>query len=88
MQSSEKVAGWWDGLQVGPPCCKHLWHCRSCWEPQQAAWGPLCTLFGEWVVHPVWLWAPRPQASASSIVPLGVNHSDTEIAPVGLKNSR
>lgn len=61
---------------------------RSCWESQQADWRLLCSLFGEWVVHPALLWAPRPQASASSIVLVRVNHSATEIAPVGLKNSR
>lgn len=76
-----RVVGWAPGLSI------LLWASLSLQE-LLGAWGPLCTQFGEWVVLPALLWAPRPQESASSIVPVRANHSATEIAPLGLKNSR
>lgn len=83
------------GREVGqhPGWSTQLWASLasrgSCWEPKQAAWAPplhpapgggVCTH------HGFGLQAPR--ASSSSIVPVLVNHSATEIAPAGLKNSR
>lgn len=83
------------GREVGqhPGWSTQLWATLasrgSCWEPKQAAWAPpLHPAPGGGVrtQHGFGLQAPR--ASSSSIVPVLVNHSATEIAPAGLKNSR